>query len=172
MCGRQGHQQWDCPQDQQGKAGKGIQGQDHRKTPKQQQQSTSGPAQHTRSKATGMAPASATPRASGYKTASKAVVTETEPAAPEASTQNGDDYVHICVTQRRWRQWMTGSQRRCSTRFPRALGHRMQNQFFTPFQCSRRHPRPSSGVKTPATFIPRVSRSCSLADVVTRAWIR
>ena len=44
-----------------------------------------------------MAPASATPRASGYKTTSKAVVTETEPAAPEASTQNDDAYVHICV---------------------------------------------------------------------------
>ena len=39
--------------------------------------------------------ASATPRASGYKAASKAVVPETEPAAPEASTQNDDDYVCI-----------------------------------------------------------------------------
>ena len=30
-----------------------------------------------------------------YKTASKAVVTETEPAAPAASTQNDYDYVYI-----------------------------------------------------------------------------
>ena len=44
-----------------------------------------------------MIPASATLRASGYKTALKAVVTEMEPAAPEASTQNDDDYVYIRV---------------------------------------------------------------------------
>ena len=35
--------------------------------------------------------------ASGYKTASKAVVTGTEPAAPAASTQKDDDYVYILV---------------------------------------------------------------------------
>ena len=44
-----------------------------------------------------MAPASATPRASGYQTASKAVATKTEPAVPEASTQNDEDYVYIRV---------------------------------------------------------------------------
>ena len=44
-----------------------------------------------------MAPASATPRASGYQTASKAVVTKTEPGAPGASTQNDEDYVYIRV---------------------------------------------------------------------------
>ena len=44
-----------------------------------------------------MAPASATPRASGYQTASRAVVTKTEPAAPEESTQNDEDYVYIRV---------------------------------------------------------------------------
>ena len=45
-----------------------------------------------------MAPASATPTAgaSGYKTASKAVVTGTGPAAPAASTEK-DDYVYIRV---------------------------------------------------------------------------
>ena len=79
--------------------GKGIHGQSHGHAPKQQQQqqSTSGPAQHTRSKATETAPAPATPvaGASGYKTASKAVVTGTEPAASAASTQKDDDYVYI-----------------------------------------------------------------------------
>ena len=67
--------------------------------PQQQHQSTSGPAQQTGRKATGAAPASATPTAgaSGYKTASKAVVTGTEPAAPAASTQKDDDYVYIRV---------------------------------------------------------------------------
>ena len=52
VCGKQGHKQWDCPQSQQGKAGKGVHGQNHGQDPKQQQQqqqSTSGPAQHTRS---------------------------------------------------------------------------------------------------------------------------
>ena len=42
----------------------------------------------------------------------------------------------------------------------------MQHQFFTPFWCGRRHPRHSSGVELPAPSIPRVSRSCSLVDVV------
>ena len=44
-----------------------------------------------------MVPASANPTAgaSGYKTASKAVVTGIEPAAPAASTEKDDDYVYI-----------------------------------------------------------------------------
>ena len=167
VCGKQGHKQWDCPRSQQGKAGKGVHDQSHGQTPTQQEQSTNSPAQHTRSKTTGMAPASATPRASEYQTASKAVVTKTEPAAPEASTKNDEDYVYI--RGRRWRQWITGSPRRCTTRFSIALGHRMQHQFFTPFRCSRREPRHSSGVEIPAPFIPRVPRSCSLADAVRRS---
>ena len=97
VCGKQGHEQWDCPQSQQGKAGKGVHDQSHGQTPIQQQQSTKGPAQHILSKTTGMPPASATPRASGYQTASKAVVTNTQPAAPEASSQHDDDYVYIRV---------------------------------------------------------------------------
>ena len=36
-----------------------------------------------------------------YKTASKAVVTETEPAAPEPSRRNDDDYVYIRVPRER-----------------------------------------------------------------------
>ena len=44
-----------------------------------------------------MASASGTPRASGYQTSSKAVVTKTESAAPAASTQNDEDYVNIRV---------------------------------------------------------------------------
>ena len=41
-----------------------------------------------------MATAAATVRASGYKTASKAVDTEAEPDALQVSTQNDDDYVY------------------------------------------------------------------------------
>ena len=48
-----------------------------------------------------MAPVTATPRASAYKTASKAVVTEAEPAAPEPSRRNDDDYVYIRVPRER-----------------------------------------------------------------------
>ena len=48
VCGKQGHKQWDCPQSQLGKAGKGVHGQTHGQTPVQQQQSPSGPAKHTR----------------------------------------------------------------------------------------------------------------------------
>ena len=69
--------------------------------PTEQQQCPRGPTQHTRNKTTGMAPASATPRASAYKTTSKAVVTETEPAAPEPSRQNDDDCVFIRVPRER-----------------------------------------------------------------------
>ena len=97
VCGKQGHKQWDCPRSQQGRAGKGVHGQSHGQTPIQQQQFTNGSAQHTRSKTIGMAHASASPRASGYQTASKVVVTKTEPAAPEAPTQNDDDDVYIRV---------------------------------------------------------------------------
>ena len=95
VCDKQGHKRWDCPQSQQGKPGKGVHGQTHGQTPvQQQQQFPSGPVKHTRSKTTGMAPATATPRASAYKTASKAVVTDTQPAAPGPSKRNDDDYVH------------------------------------------------------------------------------
>ena len=48
-----------------------------------------------------MTPATATPRASAYKTTSKAVVTKTEPAAPEPSRQNDDGYVYIRVPRER-----------------------------------------------------------------------
>ena len=99
--GKQGHKQRDCPQSQQGQAGKGVRGQSHGQTPTLQQQSTNGPAQRTRSKTTEMAPATATPRASAYKTTSKPVVTETEPAAPEPFRRNDDDYVYIRVPRER-----------------------------------------------------------------------
>ena len=104
VCDEQGHKQWDCPQSQQGKAGKDVHGQTHGQTPVQQQQSPSGPAQHTPNKPTGMAPATATPRASAYKSASKAMVTETEPAAPEPSRQNDNDCVYIRVPRERMAQ--------------------------------------------------------------------
>ena len=34
VCGKQGHKRWDCPQSQQGKAGKGVHGQSHGQDPK------------------------------------------------------------------------------------------------------------------------------------------
>ena len=54
-------------------------------------------AHRTRSKATGMDPACATltAGASGYKTASKTVITGTEPAAPATSMRKDDNYVYI-----------------------------------------------------------------------------
>ena len=172
VCGKQGHKQWDCLQSQQDKVGKGVHDQSHGQTPVQQQPSPSGPAQHTRSKTTGMVPATATPRASAHKTASKAVVTETEPAAPEPSRRNDDNYVYIRVPRERMAPVGMGSLRRCSTRCLRALGQRMQRQFFTPFRCSCRHPRRSSHVVIPAPFHTRASQSYSLVEVVIRAWIR
>ena len=44
-----------------------------------------------------MAPAPAARRSSGYQAASKAVVTKTEPAVSEASTQNDKDHEYIRV---------------------------------------------------------------------------
>ena len=170
--GKQGHKQWDRPQNQPGKAGKGVHGQSHGQTPIQRQQSTNGPAQHVLSKTTGMAPVSATARASGYQTASKAVVTKTEPAAPEASTQNDDDYVYVRVPREKMAPIDNGLTDTVQHQVSQSVGYRMQHQFFTPFRCSRRKPRLSSGVEIPAPVIPRVSRSCSLADVVARSWIR
>ena len=35
VCGKQGHKQWNCPQMQQSKAGKGVHGQSHGQAPKQ-----------------------------------------------------------------------------------------------------------------------------------------
>ena len=66
-------------------------------TPVQQQQSPSGPAQHFRSRTTEIASMTDIPRASAYKTVSKVVVTDTEPAAPEPSRRSDDDYVYIRV---------------------------------------------------------------------------
>ena len=108
VCGEQGREQRDCSLSRQGNAGKGLHGQRHGQTTTQQQKSTSGPAQHTRSKSTGVARASATPRASGYNTASKAAVTETGPAALEAFTQNYDNYVCIRVSRDKQAQADTG----------------------------------------------------------------
>ena len=105
VCSKQRHKQWDCPQSQHSKAVKGVHGQSHGYAPKQQQQqqSTSGPAQHTWSKATGTAPASATLTvgASGYKIASNVVVTGIEPAVPVVSTQEDDDYVYVRVQRQK-----------------------------------------------------------------------
>ena len=94
VCGKQDHKQRHFPQSQRGGPEKGMHGQSHSTSPTQQQQSINDSYQYTRSKTAGMPPASATPRSSAYKTGSKAVVTETEPAAPEASTQDDDDYVY------------------------------------------------------------------------------
>ena len=70
VCGKQSHEQRDCPQRPQGKARKGVHGKSHGQTLIQHQQSTSSPAQHTPNKTTGITAVAAIPSASGYKTAS------------------------------------------------------------------------------------------------------
>ena len=40
VCGKHGHEQWDCPQSLQGKAGNGVHDQSQGQTPTQQKQST------------------------------------------------------------------------------------------------------------------------------------
>ena len=62
-----------------------------------------------------MIPVSGTPRASGYQTASKAVVTKTKPAASEASTQNDEYYLYIRGTLEKMAPVrITGSPRQVS----------------------------------------------------------
>ena len=173
VCGKQRHKQWDCPQNQQGKARKGVHGQSHRQIPIQRQQSTSDPAHHTRSKTTGMAPVSATPRASAYKTASNVVVTETNlPRLNHLRSMTMTTCTFACRGNGR-RQRIMGSPRRCRTRCLRALGRRMQRQFFTPFRCSCRHPCRSSRVVIDSITISYVRVSVlQPGGVVIRAWIR
>ena len=81
---------------------------------------------------------------------SKAVVTETEPAAPEAATQHDDDCVYVCVPREKTASVDNG------------LTEMVQHQFFTPFPCSCRHNGRGRGVLIPAPFLTRVSRSWSL----------
>ena len=58
--------------------------------------------------------------------------------------------------RRRWRQWIPGAPRRCSTMFLRALGRKMPHQSFNQFRCSCRH-LCRSGLEIPAPFCTRVS---------------
>ena len=120
VCGKQGHKQWNCPQSQQGKAGKGVHHQSHSHAPKQQQQSTIGPAQHTRSKATGTAPASATPTAgaSGYKPPQNRWLREPNLLRLWRLRRKMATTCTFACRGRRWRQWIPGSPRRCSACFP------------------------------------------------------
>ena len=79
-----------------------------------------------------MAPASATPTAgtSWYKTASKAVVTGIEPAAPAASTEKDDDYEYIHVPREKVAPVDTGCTETVQHHVPRALGRKMTPQSF------------------------------------------
>ena len=83
----------------------------------------------------------ATPRTSAYKTASKNVVMETEPTAPEPYMQNDNDYVYMRVPQVKMVPVDNGLNETVQHQVSQSAGHRMQRQFFTLFRCSRRHPR-------------------------------
>ena len=127
VCDKQGHKQWDCPQSQQGKAGKGVHGQSHGHAPKQQQQqSTSDPTQHTRNKANGTAPASANPTAgdSGTRPPKKRWLQEPNLLPPRRLRRWMTTTCTFACRGRRWRQWIRGAPRRCSTMFLRALGRK------------------------------------------------
>ena len=169
VCGRQGRKKWDCPQGQQGKAWKGAHGQIYGQTPIQQQQSTSGPTQYTRSKTTGMAPASATPRASAYKTASNALVMETEPVEP--SRQNDDLYNR--VSRKRRAPVINGFIETVQHQVFQISGPR--NAAPVLHSVAVRLPAPASqhscGDST-APFYTRVSQSYIRVEVVIRAGIR
>ena len=134
VCGKQGHKQWDCPQNQQGKAGKGVHGQSHDQDPKQQQhhqqlqQSPGNPAQYTQSKGTGIAPASATPtrlELVGTRPPEKRWLREANLLRLRRLRRRMTITCTFACRGRMCRQWIPGAPRRCSTTFLRALGRKM-----------------------------------------------
>ena len=94
------------------------------------------------------------------------MVADTEPAAPEAITPNDDDYVNVRASSENMTAVYNGLNETVQCQY--FQGARRQNAApcFTAFRCKRRRPRHSSGVAIQATFIPRLSRSCSLGYVV------
>ena len=48
----------------------------------------------------------------------------------------------------------------------------IQHNFFSSFQCSHGDPRRSGCVEISKPVLLRVSRLCSLSDLVTQVWIR
>ena len=103
-CGKLGHKQGDCPQSEQSTAGKAFMARamasplsSSSSSSNQQAVPLSVPGVMPPGRPLRLPPLGA--GASGYKTASKVVVTRTEHAAPAASTQKDDDYVHIGVPQ-------------------------------------------------------------------------
>ena len=165
-----GHKQKACPNSQQRKAGKGVHGESHGHDLKQQQQNTGGPAQHTRSKATRTAPASATPTAgaSGTKPPQKRwFLLRLRRLCRRMTTT-----CTFAGRGKRWCRWIPGSPRWCSTVRPRAPGRKMPHQSFNQFRCGGGHPRGSSGWENPAPFRCGMIRSCSLSGSAIRELIR
>ena len=99
-----------------------------------------------------MAPASATPTsgASGYKTASKVVVTGIEPAAPAAPTQKNADYVYIGAPREKVAPVDTGRTEAVQHHLSHSAGPQNAHLPFNQFQCSCRHPHRSSVLEIPA----------------------
>ena len=129
---------------------------DHGQAPKQQQQhqqqSTSGPAQHTRSKTTGPAPASPLRlELVGTRPPQKRWLRKPNLLRLRRLRRMVTTTCTFACHGRRWRQWIPGSPRRCSTIFSRALGRKTQ------FRCSCRHRRRSSGLEIPVPCRTRVS---------------
>ena len=113
---------------------------------------------------------SATPRASAFKTASKSVVTETELAAPEASTQNDDDYVYIRVPRENMVAVDNGLTETVQHQVSQSAGP--QNAAPVLHSVPVQLPAPRVAAVASAPFLTRVSRSSSLADVAIRGCIR
>ena len=167
------------PPSQQGKAEKGVHGESHGQAPKQQQQQqqqqlTSGPAHYTWSKTTQVAPASATPTAgaSGYKTASKAVVAGTEPAAPAASTQKDDDYVYIRVPRGKVAPVDTGCTETVQHHVSQSTGPQNAAPLLESVPVQLPAPASQPCLEDSGTIRTRVSWSCSLVGQAIRASIR
>ena len=78
----------------------------------------------------------------------------------------------LAFRERRWHPWIPGEPRQCSNLFPRALGRKVPHLSFNKFRYSCRHSRRNSALEIPAPFRIWEFRTCSLAGLAVRMWIR
>ena len=175
MCGKHNHKQRDCPQSQQGVAGKGIHVESHGQTPSSS--SISSNPQAAPLNIPGASPTAWPVRlppssAPANITASNAAITDTKPVATQVSTQNDDAYLSIRLTREMIVSVDNAVTETVQHQVSQVGGPKMQRQFFTTFWCSFRHPRGNDRVVISAPVHPRVSWSCSRVEVIMRVWIR
>ena len=118
-----------------------------------------------------MVPASATPTAgaSGYKTASEAVVTGIDPTAPAASTEKDDDYEYIHVPREKVAPVDTGCTETVQHHVCQSAGPQKAALVLQSVPVQLPAPAVQQCLQLQAPFRTRVSRSCNSTGLATRA---